>query len=679
MKRQSVIAAIVVIAILFLIGVGALTYGLSQGGQFPDFIRRPEPHVESTLEIPPLQVTPPPSLVGIAEEVRSEYPELADLLENPELGSVYKDFYLVYQQGGDTAALALARQRGILNDQDQIVMTLILDTEETAPLIAELEAEGLIVQAHYRNKINILIPISLIESQIETKDPELIVERISGLAHVIRLELPQKATIKQQRILGQGVNVTLANSWHAQGISGKGIKVGIIDLGFAGYEDFLAEELPSHLEIEVFGDDSTLNSEVHGTACAEIIHEMAPDAELVLAYYDGTDAAMGEAVQWLIEQEVDIISNSTGSNGLTPLDGTGFVAELVDEAHAQGIFWVNAAGNEADAHYRGVFKDSDGDNLLNFSPEANTLPFTPIEADIETQIVLSWDDWNKIDQDYELILFDEAGDVLAKSEEVQDGEEGQYPIEGFFYTFEDTDTYYLSIENFDGQARGDSTFDLFVHGAFFEPEDAVVEYSLSSPADAHGAFAVGAVHWADDVLEFYSSNGPTNDGRIKPDLAGPSVVDNASYYPEAFNGTSAAAPHVAGAAALVLEAFPQFSPNEVAAFFQERSIDLGEPGLDNAYGAGRLNLGAGPDDPNPPTNPPKPVAEFQPTSTPRPPEAAVGLPDQTAEGGTNPAQTNQEADLAGTIILFGLCFLCLAGLAAPVLILATVIIRRHRK
>ena len=58
-------------------------------------------------------------------------------------------------------------------------------------------------------------------------------------------------------------------------------------------------------------------------------------------------------------------------------------------------------------------------------------------------------------------------------------------------------------------------------------------------------------------LELFSSRGPTDDGRSKPDLVAASSVSTSSYGRAAFEGTSAAAPHVSGVAALILERRPR--------------------------------------------------------------------------------------------------------------------------
>ena len=108
---------------------------------------------------------------------------------------------------------------------------------------------------------------------------------------------------------------------------------------------------------------------------------------------------------------------------------------------------------------------------------------------------------------------------------------------------------------------------------------------------AAGALTVGAVQAAGLTrLEPFSSRGRTSDARPKPDLVGPSGLRTEAL-PE-FAGTSAAAPFVAGTAALVLARRPRLAPEQVRALLRRTARDLGPPGWDVAYGAGLVQPAA---------------------------------------------------------------------------------------
>src|SRR5439155_17747237 len=100
------------------------------------------------------------------------------------------------------------------------------------------------------------------------------------------------------------------------------------------------------------------------------------------------------------------------------------------------------------------------------------------------------------------------------------------------------------------------------------------------------------------VIEPYSSRGPTLDGRTKPDLTGPDGVTTATYGhadgcdSNGFFGTSAASPHVAGAAALVLQGSLSRTVSQLRRLLEARVVDRGAAGVDDDYGAGSLALGA---------------------------------------------------------------------------------------
>ena len=96
------------------------------------------------------------------------------------------------------------------------------------------------------------------------------------------------------------------------------------------------------------------------------------------------------------------------------------------------------------------------------------------------------------------------------------------------------------------------------------------------------------VHWRSVRLKSRA----TNDGRTKPDISGPGCVRN-SLYPQqdGFCGTSASAPHVAGAAALVLSRYPSYNASQVRAYLLDYAESDGlKDYSEYAYGAGRLLL-----------------------------------------------------------------------------------------
>ena len=137
-------------------------------------------------------------------------------------------------------------------------------------------------------------------------------------------------------------------------------------------------------------------------------------------------------------------------------------------------------------------------------------------------------------------------------------------------------------------ATRDVNFQLFVNSSYNLDRYAVAGSSLSIPADAEGSFTVAASSWRDDVLESYSSQGPTPDGRIKPDIAAPADVSTTAYGSTGFGGTSAAAPHVAGAAALVMEKYPDATVDQAQELL-ESTVDS-RHAKSNRDGAGRLDV-----------------------------------------------------------------------------------------
>ncbi|HPD41265.1 MAG TPA: S8 family serine peptidase [Anaerolineae bacterium] len=605
MKHKSLLILLLAGGVVLLGAAVALFFILSPGAEPPS----------PALDLSAL--TLPPSL----EDVSALYPQIAPLLNDAQLGSVYKEFLVAYMEGGREAAMQLAQKRGLFTpDGKNLRVTLVLDTGDNTALVEELRAAGIEVVSAYQDRVNISVPLALIEEQFLAPEggagSALIFQQLTQLEHVIAVRMPEtrkpEGRTLQEGVTGEGVALIGADAWHAAGFTGAGVRIGVLDLGFSGYEALLGTELPAEVTVNTFGWYDA--AEVHGTACAEIIHEVAPEATLFFAWYDGSDAALGEAVQWLREQGVNIISHSVGAV-ISPRDGTGWGTQLVEETAAEGILWVNSAGNEALVHHRAVFTDEDGDGYHEFTTGDEVMAIYSVD---EIEVYLIWQDaWNRPTQDLELLVVNAQGDVLATSEEPQSGEPGQRPAEALWVQTNGK-TVYAVVQAYSVTAP--VTFDIFVHGGGAEVDLPTISYSVSSPGDAVSALTVGATNWWDDTLADYSSQGPTTDGRLKPDIAAPAGVSGATYGKSAFDGTSASTPHVAGAAALIWQANPGFTRDQVKDYLLANALDFGPAGPDTAFGYGRLHLPA----PQPaavlPPTPITPGAEmpFYPTATPAP-------------------------------------------------------------
>ena len=524
----------------------------------------------------------PPSL----EQLAAQYPQLAAVLRDPALGAAYKELLVAYQQGGTTAAETLARERGLVNKQRQVLVTLILDhPSHASAVIAELKQIGVIVEGTYDDAIDIAIPLPLLEQTWQSSDPGKVFKQLSAINHVVKIRLPLKNRSDAIGWLSEGVGATGAQAWHQAGFTGKGIKIGILDQGFDGYKNQVGKTLPARVTAKSFvtGEEPDQTGEAHGLLCAEIAAAMAPDAELFFAYYD-RGANQRAAVDWLVEQGVQIISHSAGGFS-APMDGTGTQAQMVDSVAARGVLWINSAANQGDGHYRATFNDARKSRWHSFPGGAESLKITFESLTRDTEIVLRWDNWGgNAAEDYDLFVYDDKGVLVARSDDAQAGKPGDYPVERA--QFRPTRTNYF-VKIFAKTITHPGVFDLYVYNG--KLATTTPEYSLGTPADARGALAVGAINWRDNTLESFSSRGPTTDGRIKPEVVAPDRVKTSKGV---FWGTSAAAPHVAGAAALVWSRFPPMTANQVRAYLEANAIDMGAPGADTTYGFGRLQLPA---------------------------------------------------------------------------------------
>lgn len=460
-------------------------------------------------------------------------------------------------------------------------------------------------------------------------------------------------------IISEGVEHVGADVWHEAGLRGQGVKIAALDAGFEDYDERIEQgELPPNVITHTFTTSGFGTSGgKNGTVMAEIAFDLAPEAQFYLVDTLPSDVdQFNQAVDWLIEQEVDIILYArnwlVGSSG----DGRGPLTTKINQATDRDILWVNSAGDSAQRHWEGGWKDEDGcpealdpgqagGGCMDFDVSDNWNDIPNVAADQLISVGLTWDDlWEMNAQfDYNLALSFQK----RPTDWVSSHDPGfmRYPVESIVERVPDAGTYNVAITR-PPDETGTTRLELFLGwDPGFEFEHKVITSSIMTPADAHGALVVGAADWRDDNLYDLSSRGPTNDGRTKPDLVAPHGVRTVTYGVPAEGarcpqpgsgacGSGTAAAHVAGAAALVKLAFPSFTSEEIADFLKNRAIDLGPSGADNEYGWGRLQLGPPPGQEATPTPTPTPTATAQPpTVTPTPTVSPSPSPTPTPTPG----------------------------------------------
>ncbi len=414
---------------------------------------------------------------------------------------------------------------------------------------------------------------------------------LSNARQLLRVEPPAQAVPLQ---LPTALSLIGVDRWRAAGFTGHEVRVAILDAGFDGYEDALDNTLPSQVVTRSFRGDGAIDAgSDHGTRAAEIVHSVAPGAELYLVNF-GTITELSAAVDYLVEQEVGIVSFSLGFIHNGPGDGTGPVDEIVSRSVGAGTLWTVAAGNWSQQHWTGTFTDDDQDSVHEFtsSLQQNSREFSAGDLII---VSLRWDDtWGAACSDYDLELFGPNGSLVRASRHSQDCTGN--PVEGMQILAAQSGRYGVRIV----RASDDVSrrLDLMLVGSPGRGEALdifSVGGSLSEPADHPLVLTVGAVSALDPgVVASFSSRGPTVDGRTKPDVLSPAGLAGAVEGGASFAGTSAAAPHVAGLAAMLREAFPSASARDLRVVVSERAVDIIEGGDGAAEGAmsALANLGS---------------------------------------------------------------------------------------
>ena len=410
-----------------------------------------------------------------------------------------------------------------------------------------------------------------------------------------------------------------AQNWgdHAIGNGGTGVKIGIVDAGFKNLSTQIGAGNLGGAGQVVYpsGQNHCTDDTVtdHGTAVAEIAHQMAPNATLYL-YCVVDDVTFAAAAAQIVNAgDIKIVNSSLGFTAESRGDGSGgtnTTEQAVHDAKAAGVLWIQSAGNSAEDHWAGKLLDADNDGIVDLVSSSANADVTALDPGTSGNVVLSWDQWPTSNLDVSLGVqeFDSAGNPIG-STVFADHVAGQDPTLQIDIQNLTSDVHLYQVFITEAHNNSAMHYDLYYGGDVY-PSYLSGQYparaaagSILQPASSPDAFAIGAANWRNNGLEPFSAQGPTIDGRVKPDLLGfdgassniADVQSNASTHSPAdptltgFYGTSAASPHVAGAAALVLAANPSMTATDIENFLEARASPKVSPAT-NAAGHGLLQL-----------------------------------------------------------------------------------------
>lgn len=393
-------------------------------------------------------------------------------------------------------------------------------------------------------------------------------------------------------------------------VDGAGVKIGV-----------LSDGLDSLSVVQASGDLGPVNilpgqigTGDEGTAMLEIVYDLAPGATLYFATAKSGMAQFASNITALANAGCDVIVDDWFYYA-EPAFQDGIVAQAVADFVANGGLYFSSAGNSGNRNdgqsgvWQGDFNpDATEPTLHNFG--SSTLD--QIVQDAPQGFVLQWSDpFAGSGNDYDLYLTDAQGNTIDTSNNTQDGNDD--PFEFLESQYDDVNLY-LAVELYAGNPR-------FI---WLNTHRGVLYYATSGQTSGHatvfGAFGVAAVDATmaagpggtfngSEPVETFSSDGPrrvffdrsgvpltpgnfSSTGgsvRYQPRIAAADGVATSAPGFNPFYGTSAAAPHAAAMAALVLDMAPTTTRAQLDYAFSQSALDIEASGFDRDSGHGLID------------------------------------------------------------------------------------------
>ena len=385
------------------------------------------------------------------------------------------------------------------------------------------------------------------------------------------------------------------------GVDGWGMKVGVISDG--------VDSIGALVEKGYIPPDVTIlrNSRGgdEGTKMLEVIHSIAPGASLYFHDSGTNPNDFTMAVRELVNSGCQIICDDViWLNAPVFEDGSyaGNIKKIIAENNS--VILVSAAGNYAKKHYQGNYcPDTQGIQDFSCGNKSKKGIYLSVPFEGKLVSVLKWADKSgHSTNNFSLFLQNpDTGERIISGTMLNDesGNPFQF-MRGINMNLTTQDVEILLEGN--GIGKNNTTIDLLLvtgPGIMVQGTNIVSDHSVFGHSVLPDVISVAAGNIeTDGKIEDFSSRGtstilnPFPQARKKPDITAPDgvIVHDATGNEVRFDGTSAAAPNVAGALALLWRAFPSKNSSEIRVALYNSATDYGKPGWDEIYGYGFVNI-----------------------------------------------------------------------------------------
>lgn len=415
------------------------------------------------------------------------------------------------------------------------------------------------------------------------------------------------------------------------GVDGSGVKVGVLSdsyntkLGDPAADDVLRKDLPGLTNpdhptpVQVLQDYPFGTRTDEGRAMLQIIHDVAPGADLAFrtGFLGAVDFAKG--IRDLQQAGCDVIVDDI-SYISEPFFRDGVVAQAVNDVTALGVSYFSAAGNFGTRSWQGTFAPAAAPSGVvgqahNFAAGSGG---TDILQNItlyqgEYTVVFQWDDGttgNTTSSDFDIYLANSNGNTLFGFNRMNVGGDALEVLP--FVVSADSVESNIVIVRESGSGAANLKYVVYRGILKVNEHGGYNASTITGQANAAGAITVGAVLYTNtpeyggvpSAASFSSRGGTPVNGtdRQKPDIMAPNGVNTSvdlggvnydgDLFPNFF-GTSAAAPHAAGVAALLKHGRSKYygdalAPASVKGILRNTALDMDSPGYDVSSGAGYI-------------------------------------------------------------------------------------------